>query len=128
VALKIACPATTVTCAGKVSLKGATGRRTSLGAKAFTPEERADLRARLARLDARAPDGPWTRATLAIIDEHPGTRAAELAASLGRERLPFKADVRKLKALGLTESLERGYRISPRGRAFLDGESPPAPT
>jgi len=30
--------------------------------------------------------------------------------------------VRKLKALELTESLERGYRISPRGRAFLDGE------
>ena len=95
---------------------------------AFTPEERADLRARLARLDARAPDGPWTRATLAIIDEHPATRAAELAASVGRERLTFKADVRKLKELGLTESLERGYRISPRGRAFLDGEKPSAPT
>jgi hypothetical protein len=90
---------------------------------AITPEERADLRARLARLDARGPDGPFTRATLAIIAERPATRAAELAESLGRERLPFKADVRKLKALGLTESLERGYRLSPRGRAFLDGES-----
>ena len=89
---------------------------------AIAPEERADLRARLDRLDARAPDGPWTRATLAIIAEHPATRAADLAASLGRERLPFKADVRKLKALGLTESLEIGYRISPRGRAFLAGE------
>ena len=28
--------------------------------------------------------------------------------------------MRKLKALGLTESLEVGYRLSPRGRAFLD--------
>jgi hypothetical protein len=27
--------------------------------------------------------------------------------------------VRKLKALGLTESLEVGYRLSPRGRAYL---------
>ena len=46
-------------------------------------------------------------------------RPADLAAALGRERLPFEADVRKLKALGLTESLEVGYRRSPRGRAFL---------
>ena len=28
--------------------------------------------------------------------------------------------MRKLKALGLTESLEIGYRISPRGQALLD--------
>jgi ribosomal protein S19E (S16A) len=27
--------------------------------------------------------------------------------------------VRKLKELGLTESLDVGYRLSPRGRAFL---------
>ena len=51
----------------------------------------------------------------------PGTRAGDLAERLGRELQPFKTDVRKLKALGLTESLEVGYRISPRGRAFLDG-------
>jgi hypothetical protein len=47
-------------------------------------------------------------------------RAADLAASVGRETQPFKRDVRKLKELGLTESLERGYRLSPRGRAVLD--------
>jgi biotin operon repressor len=46
-------------------------------------------------------------------------RAADLAAGLGRERAAFKADVRKLKELGLTESLEVGYRLSPRGRALL---------
>jgi hypothetical protein len=45
--------------------------------------------------------------------------AADIAASIGREKLPFKADVRKLKELGLTESLDVGYRLSPRGRAFL---------
>ena len=34
------------------------------------------------------------------------------------ERAPFKLNVRKLKALGLTESLEKGYRLSPRGEAL----------
>jgi hypothetical protein len=46
-------------------------------------------------------------------------RAPDLAASLGRETLPFERDVRKLKELGLTESLEVRYRLSPRGRAYL---------
>ena len=35
------------------------------------------------------------------------------------DRPAFKLNVRKLKALGLTESLEVGYRLSPRGAAFL---------
>ena len=43
-----------------------------------------------------------------------------LAASVGREKLPFKRDVRKLKELGLTESLRVGYRLSPRGKALLE--------
>jgi predicted transcriptional regulator len=55
---------------------------------------------------------------LGLIAERPATRAPDLAASLGRETAPFKADVRKLKELGLTESLEVGYRLSPRGRAY----------
>ncbi len=46
-------------------------------------------------------------------------RAPDLAASLGRETQPFKTDVRKLKEMGLTESLGVGYRISPRGRTVL---------
>jgi hypothetical protein len=82
--------------------------------------DRAAIAARLARLDRASSHGPWTDATLRAIAAAPGTRAADLAAGFGRERLAFKADVRKLKALGLTESLEVGYRLSPRGRAFLD--------
>ena len=54
-----------------------------------------------------------------LISDQPEIRAADLAAGLGRERVPFKRDVRKLKELGLTESLESGYRLSPRGRALL---------
>ena len=46
-------------------------------------------------------------------------RAGDLADEVGRERLPFKADVRKLKNLGLTISLGVGYRLSPRGEAYL---------
>jgi hypothetical protein len=33
--------------------------------------------------------------------------------------MPFKLDVRKLKELGLTESLPIGYRLSPRGETVL---------
>ncbi|MGH2418868.1 MAG: hypothetical protein ACRDFY_11090, partial [Candidatus Limnocylindria bacterium] len=56
---------------------------------------------------------------LRAIGEQPEVRAADLAAGFGRETAPFKLDVRKLKELGLTESLARGYRLSPRGRAVL---------
>lgn len=78
------------------------------------------IRARLARLDRASRRGPWTLATLKLIDSRPdGTRAAELAAEAGQETPAFKLDVRKLKALGLTESLGTGYRLSPRGGAVL---------
>ena len=80
---------------------------------------RAEIDARLARLDKASSWGPWTRRVLDLIAEHPARRAGDLAEMVGRERLAFKADVRKLKALGLTESLEVGYRLSPRGRAYL---------
>ena len=60
---------------------------------------------------------------LTLIAAHPGVRAGDLADRLGRERLDFKADVRKLKALGLTESLTVGYQLSPRGRAWLDRQA-----
>ena len=61
----------------------------------------------------------WAIETLEVIETHPARRAGDLADLLGRERLPFKADVRKLKGLGLTQSLEVGYRLSPRGEAYL---------
>ena len=81
-------------------------------------EQLAAIAARLDRLD-RARAEPWTRAVLELIRASPATRAPDLAASLGRETKPFKNDVRKLKTLGLTESLVVGYRLSPRGETFL---------
>jgi hypothetical protein len=77
------------------------------------------IAARLDRLDRASRHGPWTLTVLNLIAERPAVRAADLAESLGREKLPFKTDVRKLKELGLTESLDVGYRISSRGRAVL---------
>jgi hypothetical protein len=79
----------------------------------------AEIERRLARLDRASPHGPWTLAVLRAIAANPERRAGDLAAELGRKRLPFKVDVRKLKELGLTESLPIGYRLSPRGRAVL---------
>jgi hypothetical protein len=79
----------------------------------------AEIERRLARLDQASPHGPWTRAVLQLIAENPGRVSTDLAEKLGRERPAFKTDVRKLKRLGLTISLDVGYRLSPRGEAFL---------
>jgi len=84
----------------------------------LSADERADLDGRLGRMDS-ARGEPWTRRVLELIGDRPETLAADLAASLGMEKAPFKRDVRKLKELGLTESLPVGYRLSPRGRAYL---------
>ncbi|MFT4130746.1 hypothetical protein [Labrys sp. (in: a-proteobacteria)] len=78
------------------------------------------LRVALARLDRSHRAGPWTTVVLGLIAGQDGITAAEIAARLGCEKLALKADIRKLKALGLTESLQVGYRLSPRGRALLD--------
>jgi hypothetical protein len=81
------------------------------------------LDARLDRLDRASSHGPWTMATLDVIRRRPHTRAPDLAAELGRERDPFKIDVRKLKNLGLTRSFDVGYELSPRGVAYLSRTS-----
>jgi hypothetical protein len=78
------------------------------------------IESRLARLDRASRHGPWTATVLRLVADRPAVRAGDLAAALGRDKLPFKTDVRKLKEMGLTESLEVGYRLSPRGRAVLD--------
>jgi hypothetical protein len=61
----------------------------------------------------------WAPAYLRLIAELPGTVSTELASRAGVERMAFKQRVRRLKSLGLTESLDIGYRLSPRGEAVL---------
>jgi len=91
----------------------------------LSDEDVAAIAARLAKMDKSSARGPWTSTTLTLIATNPGVRAPDLAASQGLETLVFKRDVRKLKALGLTESLKVGYRISPRGQSVLDQTAPP---
>jgi hypothetical protein len=87
---------------------------------ALSDADLATIQTRLVRLDRAGRRGPWTREVLELIAANPARRAPDLAAIRGLPTRPFKTDVRKLKELGLTESLEVGYRISPRGRAYLD--------
>lgn len=94
--------------------------RVALRDKVPVGEELSELLTKLNKKDAAGARGPWTRAFLAEIAARPGVRAAELAERFGLATPVFKADVRKLKELGLTESLEVGYRLSARGRAVLD--------
>ena len=82
-----------------------------------TDDEIADIDTRLARLDKASKIGPWTAQTLALIAEHPARRAGDLADMRRARAPPFKLDVRKLKNLGLTLSLDVGYRLSPEGRS-----------
>lgn len=81
----------------------------------LTAEDIDVIREKLARLDR---DAPWTAQTFELIERSPRIAASKLAAMLGRETAPFKADVVKLKKLGLTQSFEVGYEVSPRGRAY----------
>jgi hypothetical protein len=84
-----------------------------------------DVLRRLDRLDARAENGAWTRQVLGLIAENPAVLAEKLATRMGMEKHPFKARVRKLKALGLTISLDVGYRLSPRGESVLAASNKP---
>jgi hypothetical protein len=81
--------------------------------------EVAELTGKLAKLDELSRHGAWTTGTLRLIAARPATRAGDLAAELDRDLTGFKIDVRKLKNLGLTRSLEVGYELSPRGEAYL---------
>ena len=91
----------------------------------LTDEDVAAIDAKLERLDRASSHGAWTMATLDLIRRRPHTRAPDLAVEMGRERDPFKIDVRKLKNLGLTRSFDVGYEVSPRGVAYLERTTRP---
>lgn len=71
----------------------------------------------LSRMDGST---PWVRRTLELIGSQPGQSAQELAKTLDVPPVKLKGNVRRLKALGLTESLAVGYCLSARGKAWLD--------
>jgi hypothetical protein len=77
----------------------------------------AAITARLNRWDTAS--SPWTRQYLEMIGANEAVRAPDLADRVGLDVPLFKRRVRQLKGLGLTISLDVGYRLSPRGRAYL---------
>ena len=85
------------------------------GTPTMTP---AEVAKRLAATHHRSA-APWTGRVLALIDARPATRAGDLAPAMGWATPKFKANVRKLKALGLTQSLEVGYRLTDLGVRVL---------
>jgi hypothetical protein len=85
---------------------------------ALTDADAETISRRLARMDAASRHGPWTAAFLAQIAERPAVSSEFLAETLVWDRPEFKVHVRRLKALGLTISLDVGYRLSPRGQAY----------
>ena len=88
--------------------------------QALSKPELHELIAKLQNMDIRSKKGPWATATIKLIGQHPARRAPDLAAILSWDTQPFKANVRKLKAMGLTESMETGYRLTVRGMQVLD--------
>ena len=94
--------------------------RIGLRDEELTEADIASLTGRFASWDGTASDG-YHAQILQQISAHPGAPAANLATLLGVEKPKFKRDVRKLKELGLTISLDTGYRLSPRGKSLLEG-------
>jgi hypothetical protein len=86
----------------------------------LTKTEINEIIANLQKLDANSQRGNWTQTYLQMIHDQPNTHAAILAEQIGLDIPRFKPWVRKLKALGLTESLRPGYRLSPRGQKVLE--------
>ncbi len=85
----------------------------------LTDADVAAIRKRLTRLDAASKRGPWTTEVLEQIASQAAVSSAVLAAELDWDRPDYKLHIRHLKALGLTISLDVGYRLSPRGTAYL---------
>ncbi len=103
----------------ELRLSGADPRIELRSRAKLTKDEVSEIGKRLDRFDKASPQGAWTARTMRLIADRPATRAADLATTAGFETRWFKTKVRKLKELGLTESLEVGYELSPRGKAYL---------
>ncbi len=101
-----------------IELAGPDPRIALRASSALSDDELAALTFKLDRMD-RVADHPWTWRTLRQIGDNPGVVSTELAAAVGEDRAHYKIRVRRLKALGLTESLEVGYLLSPRGERLL---------
>lgn len=103
----------------RLRLQGPDPRATLRANAEIAEQEVESLRVKLARLDNNSEVGAWTLRTLETIRSNPRCRAADLALRLGLQKDWLKVNIRKLKELGLTESLDVGYRLSPRGETLV---------
>jgi hypothetical protein len=101
------------------ALEGPDPRDELAGTADLTDSDVEAISKRLTRLDGASRRGPWTTEVLEQIAVRPAVSSALLAADLDWDRPDYKLHVRHLKALGLTISLDVGYRLSPRGSAYL---------
>lgn len=85
----------------------------------LSENELNEIIGKLRKLDKNGKRGDWTEQYLQLIHDRPATYSGVLAKIAGVDIPHFKPWVRKLKALGLTESLRPGYRLSPRGEKVL---------
>jgi biotin operon repressor len=90
----------------------------------LTEDEITSVTARLARMDKASARGAWTASVLAQVADRPGVSSAVIAEAMGWIRADLKLHIRRLKELGLTISLDVGYRLSPRGEAYLAAVRP----
>lgn len=90
--------------------------RLELREQLLSAEECIALQKKLQQLERKT---TWVNDTLKVIQQHPHTRAADLAGLLHREKDWLKLHIRKLKNLGLTISFEPGYTLSPRGVSYM---------
>ena len=105
----------------RVRLRFVEPQESSAGSKKVTVTASyvSEVVARLLEVDRRSRSGAWTGEVLAWIGRNPKRRAGDLADRLGVERKALKARVRRLKALGLTQSHEVGYELTALGRGVV---------
>jgi hypothetical protein len=104
----------------RVSYAGEDPRIALRQSSSITKDEFESVRKKLERMDSSKVFGKWTNQYLELIRDNPEVLAADIAGSIGMDKPRFKANVRKLKALGLTESMPVGYRLSARGKTVLE--------
>jgi len=99
--------------------------REKLAAQAtLTGKQIADIDKKLDKLDTSSSNGPWTRRALELIGEQPGIVSSVLSRQVKGERYEFKGLVLELRNLGLIYTLDVGFSLSPRGRAYQKSRKP----
>lgn len=89
----------------------------------LTERQRAAIDKKLDALDKKSSRGAWTRRTLEMIAAQPGIVTRVLLQQVNGERFEFKGLVLELRNLGLIYTLDVGFSLSPRGRAYLKSAS-----